>query len=230
MTILDTTPPSNAAAARRNMVEGQLAPNQIVDPALTAAMAGVPREAFVTGKLRSVAYLDEDLALGEGRYLMEPMVLGRLLQEAAPQKGEKALVVACGSGYGAAILAHLGLKVRALECDAALAQAAKANLAPNEGIEVSVVTGPLAAGDAAAQPFDVVFIEAAVEEVPRALLDQLAEGGRLVTVVRAAGGVGKATLFLRAGESLARRSLFDAATPLLPARIPGFRAAARFVF
>ena len=220
----------DSAAARRHMVESQLTPNQVHDPAVIAAMAAVPREAFVGESLRAVAYLDEDLALSADRYLLEPMVLGRLIQEAAPRPGDRALVVGCGTGYGAAILARLGLSVVALECDPDLVAAARANLAPLGDGRVEVVAGALAEGRAQAAPFDVILLAAAVEQVPDALLAQLAGDGRLVTVLRPGAGIGKAMLMERAGETFSRRILFDAATPRLPARIPGFSLAAGFVF
>ena len=95
------------AAARANMVESQIRPNKVTDPALIRALATLPRERFVRAERRPLAYVDEDLALGGGRFLMEPMVLARLIQTAAPEAGEIALVVGCGTGYAAAVLSRV---------------------------------------------------------------------------------------------------------------------------
>src|SRR3546814_3886861 len=87
------------AAARLNMVESQIRPNRVTDPRLVAAFETVAREAFVGEARRGISYIDEDLEVAPGRYLMEPMVLGRLLQAAAPQPGDMALDIGCATGY-----------------------------------------------------------------------------------------------------------------------------------
>ena len=109
------------AKARRNMVESQLRTNKVVDPAIVGAMGTVPREKFVPDGMAAIAYVDEDLPLGNGRFLMEPMVLGRMLQEAQPNADDAALLIGCGSGYSAAVLASLCSAVFALESDSAVA-------------------------------------------------------------------------------------------------------------
>jgi protein-L-isoaspartate(D-aspartate) O-methyltransferase len=94
------------ALARRNMVDGQLRPNRVTNAQLLAAIGDLPRERFLPEGLRSVAYADDDVPLGNGRYLMEPMVLARLVQFLQPRASDRALVVASGRGYGAALLAR----------------------------------------------------------------------------------------------------------------------------
>ena len=94
-------------AARLNMVESQLKPNKITMPAILEAMGDVPREIFVPKALRGIAYVDDDIAIGNGRYLTEPMVLGRLIEEARIKPGDIVLVIGCGTGYAAAVLARL---------------------------------------------------------------------------------------------------------------------------
>src|SRR5436190_14202860 len=111
--------------ARRNMIDGQLRPNRVTNPKLLAAIADLPRERFLPAGLRSVAYADDDVPLGNGRYLMEPMVLARLIQMLQTQPDDKALVVASGAGYGTALLARLVKSVVAVESDAALAGSAE---------------------------------------------------------------------------------------------------------
>ena len=213
------------AAARRNMVESQLRPNKVTDPALLEALSSVPRELFVPAPLRSVAYVDEDIPLGRGRFLMEPMILGRLLELAAVRFSDVALVVGAGFGYSAAVLGRIAGRVVALEDDHQLAQQAAQTLQGLGVANVTVVEGALVDGAPRLAPFDVILIDGAVERVPPAISEQLAEGGRLVAVIRAAG-IGRATLMTRQAGIVASRVAFDAAVPCLP----GFEADPAFVF
>jgi protein-L-isoaspartate(D-aspartate) O-methyltransferase len=212
------------AEARQNMVDNQLRANTIVDEGLIAAMGRIPREAFVPEALSGIAYVDEDLAIGDGRYMAEPMVLARLIQAAGVKQGDMVLDVGCGAGYSSAVLASLGASVVALECDPRLADRARANLTALGIAGVAVVTGDLAAGHAARAPYSVILIAGRVERLPLALTGQLAPGGRLVAVFAERGRVGQAVL-VHQGSS-ARVALFDAATH----PVPGFAAEPGFVF
>jgi protein-L-isoaspartate(D-aspartate) O-methyltransferase len=215
------------ALARRNMVEGQLRPNRVTNALLLSVIGELPRERFLPEALRSVAYADDDVPLGNGRFLMEPMVLARLIQTLQPQPGDRAMVVASGRGYGAALLARLVKSVVAVESDALLAAAA-AQTARELGLaDIRQTVGKLEAGAAASGPYDVILIEGAVQQVPPAILDQLAEGGRLATVVIGpAGALGVAQLFVKEGGVASGRPLFDAGTPSLS----GFAPPPRFTF
>ena len=218
---------TNFALARRNMVDGQLRPNRINDAGLLAALGELPRERFLPEGLRSVAYADDDVPLGNGRFVMEPMVLARLIQVLQPQAEDKALVAAAGLGYGAAILARLTKSVAAVETDAGLAATAAKTLQELGVSGVDPVAGPAEQGAAASAPYDVILIEGAVPEVPKAIADQLAEGGRLATVIAdPSGTLGVAHLFVKQGGVVSGRPLFDAGTPSLP----GFERPARFTF
>ena len=213
--------------ARRNMVDGQLRPNRVTNAQLLAAIGELPRERFLPAGLQSVAYADDDVPLGKGRFLMEPMVLARLFQTLQPLPDDKALVVASGAGYGAALLARLVKAVVAVEADAGLAGSAEQTIR-NLGItNVQQVVGKMEEGCAAQASYDVILIEGAVQNVPAAILDQLAEGGRLATVIAApAGMLGVAHLMVKEGGIVSGRPLFDAGTPPLP----GFSAPPRFTF
>jgi protein-L-isoaspartate(D-aspartate) O-methyltransferase len=202
-------------AARRNMVESQIRTNKVTNAALLESLGAVPRERFLPADRAFSAYVDDDVPMAPGRYLMEPMVFARLLQEAEPKLTERALVVGSGAGYGAAVLARLVASVIALESDVALSARGLEQFARLAVKGASQVTGPLAAGWPGAAPYDLIVIEGALEEVPQRLLDQLADGGRLVTVVKQAG-VGRATLFLKRGKTVSHRALFDAHVPMLP--------------
>jgi len=213
--------------ARRNMVDGQLRPNRVTNAQLLAAIGELPRERFLPAGLQSVAYADDDVPLGKGRFLMEPMVLARLLQTLQPLAEDKALVVASGAGYGAALLARLVKAVVAVEADAGLAGSAEQTIR-NLGItNVQQVVGRMEEGCVAQASYDVILIEGAVQKVPPAILDQLAEGGRLGTVIAAPTGMlGVAHLLVKEGGVASGRPLFDAGTPPLP----GFAAPPRFTF
>lgn len=213
------------ATARHNMVESQIRTNKVTDPALIGAFGELPRERFVPEGLRSVAYVDEDLELTRGRFLMEPMVLARLLQLATPKPEDIALDVGCGSGYASAVLARLCSAVVALESDRGLLARANALFDELQINNAVVVEGTLTEGYPRQAPYNVILVDGAVERIPQALFDQLAEGGRLVTV-QLDGGVGRGTLFLKSEGVVSRRPIFDAATPVLP----GFRAEPHFVF
>jgi protein-L-isoaspartate(D-aspartate) O-methyltransferase len=216
---------SDYVKIRTNMVDSQLRPNKVSDPALLDAFLAVPREAFVPEALKGSAYVDEDLPLGGGRYLLEPMVLGRLLQYAAIQPGEVVLEIGCATGYGSAILGRLARSVVAVESDPALLAQARANLGGQRN--VTLFEQRLDQGYAERAPYDVILIGGAVGEISPAVLDQLAEGGRLVTVIETrAGQLGEAVLLQRGATGVARRTLFEAGVHTLP----GFRPEPVFAF
>lgn len=214
------------STARRNMVDCQLRPNQVADPAILAAMLELPRERFVPPNYQSVAYIDEDLPLGGGRYLMEPMVLGRLLQIAEIGPEDVVLAIGCGAGYSAAVLSRLAGTVVAVEANPTLVAAAGELLAKLGCDNVAVIEGPLGGGCPTEAPFDVIFLDGAVAAVPDAIQAQLKEGGRLVSVLAEKGGVGRGIVMTRSKGGIGCRAIFDAATPFLP----GFEAKEEFVF
>ncbi|SMF14663.1 protein-L-isoaspartate(D-aspartate) O-methyltransferase [Tistlia consotensis] len=214
------------ATARLNMVESQLRTNRVFDAALLDAFEALPRERFVPEARRGFAYVDEDLPLGGGRYLMEPMVLGRLIQAAGIEPADSVLDVAGATGYGTALLARLAASVVLLEPDGALAQQAETTLDQLQVDNAVVVTGDPAQGYARQAPYEAIVVEAAVAELPAALLDQLAEGGRLVAPLLERPGLCRAVLARKDGGAVSQRVLFDCSTPVLP----GFERQEGFVF
>jgi protein-L-isoaspartate(D-aspartate) O-methyltransferase len=214
------------AAQRLAMVESQLRTNRVMDEAILEAFLAVPRERFVPPALSGIAYVDDDLPIGAGRYLMEPMVLARLLQLAAIGNAESVLEIGCATGYGTALLARLARQVVAVESDRSLAGQAVTRLRELGVTNAAIVEGPLTEGYAARAPYDVILFEGAVARLPETITNQLVEGGRLLCVLQEGGGMGRAHILTRIGGLLSRRAAFDAAVPLLP----GFQAEPSFVF
>jgi protein-L-isoaspartate(D-aspartate) O-methyltransferase len=214
------------SAARDCMVDSQVRPNKVFDPRILTAMRRIPREAFLPPDKVAFAYLDEDVKLPGGRALMEPMVIARLLQAAAVTPEEKTLVVAAGTGYGAALLAACGASVTALEDDPALlaiARPALAAWAPG----VTLVTGKLDAGWPAGAPYDLILVDGAVGRFPPALAQQLRpRSGRIVGVLCDGVSPGQAVVAEATPGGLRPQPLFDCNIPMIPALAP----AAGFVF
>lgn len=219
------------AAARRIMVDSQVRTSDVTDLRVIAAMLDVPRERFLPVGQADLAYLDFDAPVTSAergqpaRRLLKPMVLAKLLQAAEIADGDHVLDVGCATGYSSAVLARLASSVVALEQDAALAELAHDNLGALGLNQVQVVSGPLAEGWPPQRPYDVILLNGASEVVPKALLQQLKPGGRLVGVL-GRGPAGKAMLYCSIGGECGGRRIFDAAAPLLP----GFTAPLAFVF
>jgi protein-L-isoaspartate(D-aspartate) O-methyltransferase len=210
---------------RVHMVNGQLRAGGVVDKAVLAAFLEVPRQRFVAPGHASLAYLDRELPArgAKVRRLLAPMVLARMLQAATVVAGDRALDVAGGSGYGAAILAAMGAKVVLLESDAGAAEAAKAEL--HNRVNVTVVVGPLDSGAAALGPFDLIVVEGAFGVFPHSLIGLLADPGRLVGV-DASSEPSQAVVYEKKGGGISRRALFETKADLLD----GFRPRVSFTF
>lgn len=213
------------AQQRRQLVDGQLRTADVNDKALLAAILATSREGFVRAQDRAFAYIDRDLPVSpdgasEPRFMLAPMVFGRMAQAAAVKPTDRVLDVACGTGWSSSVLARMAAQVVALDNDT-MAAAARSALSGQSGIEV--VAGDLAQGVPAKGPFDVILVEGAIEVEPTALLAQLSDGGRLVAVA-GRGQSGRITLWTKSGTETGSIALLNAAAPLLPAFAlsPGF--------
>ena len=206
----------NFAAARGAMIDSQVRPNGITDRRLIDAMATLPREDFVPAVCKAVAYVDQDIPLRKGtkpRYMIQPMVFAKLAQLAEVRPTDKVLHVGAATGYGTAILARLAAQVVALESDADLATAGRKNL---EAVaNACIVEGALNEGVKSMAPFDVIFIEGRIEEMPQSLLGQSAERGRVVAVL-GLSDIAKACLWVNHAGVGACRAAFDASVAALP--------------
>ncbi|BCA57765.1 protein-L-isoaspartate O-methyltransferase family protein [Sphingomonas sp. HMP6] len=169
---------SGAVAMRHAMVASQLRTNAVSDVRVVAAMDTVAREAFLPAELASLAYRDTAVPLGHGRAQNVPIATGRLLTQAELRADDRVLLIGAAGGYTAAVLAELVADVVAVESEPTLASVARAALT---GIDrVMLIEGPLEAGHPAGAPYDVIVVDGAVEELPAALIEQVAIGGRVV--------------------------------------------------
>ena len=213
------------ARARDLMVESQVRPNDVTDMRILHAMRTLPRERFVPPQRRSLAYADMEVEVAAGRTLMRPRDLSKLVVALDPQAHERALEIAGGTGYGAAVLAHCCKEVVAHDPDPNLSFAAQAALDSCGLANTKTVSVPIADGWSDGAPYDVIMLNGAAEIVPEAWLKQLAPNGRLALIVRA-GAAGSARVYTKSGESTAYRVAFDAAPPV----VPGLEKPPAFVF
>lgn len=200
------------------MVDAQLRPEGVNYPPVVEAMAEVPREDFVAETARPLAYIDRCVPIGGGRLMSGPVVLGRLLTELVPLAGERALVIGCGTGYSAAVLKRIGLKVTGLECSPALASRAR-------DLGVDAVEGPLEEGFKAKAPYELILIDGAIEHIPEAVIAQLTDHGRLGTAL-IDRGISRLAVGRRAGTGFGLHTLADAGA----AALPGFARPRAFTF
>jgi protein-L-isoaspartate(D-aspartate) O-methyltransferase len=206
------------------MIEAQVRTNDVPNRRVHQALGAVPREVFVPKSMRSFAYAELEIDAGHGRWVWRPRDVAKLLNALDPQPGEVALVVAGGAGYAAAALAQLCETVIVLDAGAERVAQATKTLTEAGAANAAAVAGDLKAGRPADGPYGVIWIDGAVAEVPAALLDQLAEGGRLGVIVRE-GAVGRARVYTRARGVASARYVFDATVPPLAefAAAPAFR-------
>jgi protein-L-isoaspartate(D-aspartate) O-methyltransferase len=211
------------AAQRANMVESQVRPADVTDLRILAAMRDVARERFVPVAKRALAYMDACVEVARGRFLLDPRRFSKMLQLAEIAETDSVLDVGCGSGYSTAVISLLAASVIGLEQDAELVRVAGETLSATGFTKAQVVQGRLSDGLAPRAPFDVIFLNGAVEVRPERLLAQLREDGRLVCTVRE-GEAGYGRFYVKHDGAVGARDAFDAALPVLPgfARTPSF--------
>lgn len=216
----------NVEQARFNMIEQQIRPWDVLDPAVLSLLAVVKREDFVPAEHRALAFMDLEVPLPEGQQMFSPKLEARLLQELGVRKHERVLEVGAGSGHMAALLAHQARQVTSLEIRPTLARLAAANLerAAVANAQVRVMDGSQGLPDEA--PFDVILLSGSVPEVPQSILAQLAPGGRLAAIV-GMQPIMRAMLYTRSGGAgFHAVELFDTAAP----RLDGFAEPSSFTF
>jgi protein-L-isoaspartate(D-aspartate) O-methyltransferase len=213
------------AAMRNKMVDSQIRTTDVTSHPILNAFLSVKREEFVPERMKPLAYIDSDIEIGPGRFMMSPSPLAKMLQLVEIRPTDHVLDLGAGTGYTTALLAHFAGSVVALESDPELVTKARTNLESLGLSNISVVEGDLEAGCPSKAPFDVIFVDGAVETLPETLFSQLKEGGRLVAVIGRGLSSG-VRLYVRESGMYSERFAFNASIQMLP----GFRKAPEFQF
>lgn len=205
------------------MVDTQVRPSDVTKFPIIDAMLTVKREAFVPQSKRDVAYVDETVDVGEGRYALDPRSLAKMLDALDVQQDELVLDIGCGLGYSSAVLARMCEAVVAVEASKALADEAQAALAEQGYDNVAVIDAPLAEGASKHGPYDIIIIQGGVEQVPQALCEQLSDGGRIAAIFMN-GVLGQCRIGYKSQDTVTWRMAFNAGAPVLD----GFQAGTGF--
>lgn len=203
--------------ARKNMIDGQIHPAGVVNKDILDSFAAIPRELFVPDKLQSIAYMDQSLSLGQGRFLLEPAMYAKLLQGLAPSKDDVVLDIGTSSGYSSAILSPLVTTIIAIEKNKRQMDRSTRMWSTLELCNIALIEGDLAEGHAEDAPYSLITINGSVDRVPQSLLDQLADGGRLACFIRERGRTsGKAVIYSKDKQGrVSSKPIFDASVPYL---------------
>ncbi|MGN7438565.1 MAG: protein-L-isoaspartate O-methyltransferase family protein [Alcanivorax sp.] len=219
---------SDFALARKNMVDCQIRTAGVIDPWILDAFETIPREQFVPEKLSDVAYTDENIDIGQGRFLLEPIVHSKLLQAAKITDEDIVLDIGVGAGYSSAILSSKVTTIVALENNKRQMDKASRLWDKYDLCNIALIESGLENGEPKHAPYSLIIINGAVAEVPQVILDQLDIGGRLLTITKKPHqNVGSATLFYKSENgTISSTALFDAGVPYLQ----GFEPKVEFQF
>ncbi len=198
------------------MLESQIRPNKVIDELVLSAFLEIPRELFVQKSMRDIAYIDEDLPLSNGRYLIEPMVLARMVQSLELKVSDNVMIIGVGTGYSTAIISKIVTSVIGVESRSPLIQKAENNLAQLEITNTVLFKERLQEGYSKEAPYNAILIDGGVSDVPSSILNQLADDGKLVSIYRSENtAVGEASIWMRSGKKFSRKCLFNAQVPTL---------------
>ena len=213
--------------ARKNMVESQIRPNHVKDIKVIDAFAKVPREKFLPNSLLSIAYIDDEIQIVRNRSMMKPMILARFYQEMKLSKDDTVLHIGSNFGYGSAVLSQLCKAVISLEGDKKLFEKSSESLLSLGIDNVFPLHGNMEAGFDEEAPFDIIFIEGAIEEIPEPLFNQLSLNGRLATIMKPKDNIiGKGYIFKKLDLGIDEREIFDANS----IKLPIFKSKSNFIF
>ncbi|MDG1707982.1 MAG: protein-L-isoaspartate O-methyltransferase [Emcibacteraceae bacterium] len=216
---------TNESTMRRHMIDGHLLPNNVTDQNVIDAIEHVNREVFVPEGSKGVAYIDKSIKVSDDRYMMEPLTLAKMLNAANIKSDELALDIAPNTGYSSAVLSKLVDAVVAIEEDKTLSDIATENLASENCDNVAVINSTHVDGLEKQGPYDLIFINGMIDEVPQAFLNQLNAGGRILCVLNQ-DGFGRAAVVTYNDKIMGVRIVFDTSAP----RLNGFEKITEFVF
>lgn len=200
---------------RTMMVDTQVRPSDVTKFPIIEAMLHVPRELYVPAARREIAYLGGNIDLGNGRVMLDPRTLAKMLDALDIQRSDVVLDLGCGLGYSTAVIARLADFVVAVDDDELRADRAQTNLSDNGVDNAAVISGPLAAGAAKSGPYDAIILQGAVERLPDALLAQLKDGGQIAAIF-AEGALGVVRIGHKTNGQVNWRFAFNASAPVLP--------------
>ncbi len=214
----------HASVLNTHMVDNQLRTAGVFAAPVLDAFLSVQRGAFVPAASQSIAYSDSIISIGAGRFMLAPLVLGKILQALPNVNGKSVAVYGAATGYSVALLAHMGAQVVAVQSHPEIAQFARNALASTGFVSIPVVECGIEAPEMQKQ-FEIIIIEGSVHAVPQVILDKISEGGQLLTII-GAGHMGSVTRFIKTDGNVSRTTLFEASAPV----VPGFEAPDQFVF
>lgn len=201
--------------ARANMVKSQILPQNIRNELLVEIISKTPRQIFIPEERQGIAYMDEAVMVGGGRYIMPPMVFAKMVEVLDIKGNESILDIACGTGYSSVILANLCRKVVAVESNNDLASKAHLNLNKLGVNNVIIIGDRLVDGHEESAPYDIIFINGAIKEVPASLLGQLGDNGKLITIISKARNMGSIVLLKKINGVTSSEDIFDVNLPLI---------------
>lgn len=201
--------------ARINMVKSQILPQNITNQALVDIIAKTPRQIFVPEEKHGISYIDGSINVGGGRYLLPPMVFAKMVEALNLQNNGSVLDIACGTGYSSAILANFFKKVVAVESNTELASRAHLNLNKLGIDNVFIIGNNLADGYEEAAPYDAIFINGAVKEIPQKLFDQLLDNGKLVTILSYTTYSARVVVFTKINGKVSGNDVLDINLPII---------------
>ncbi|MBC8408647.1 MAG: protein-L-isoaspartate O-methyltransferase [Rhodobacteraceae bacterium] len=195
------------------MVDTQVRPSDVTKFPIIDAMLKISREQFLPNNLRSIAYIGDHISLKNNRVLLDPRIFAKMLDALELKTGELVLVIGCGNGYGVAVMSQIAEAVVGID-EPDMCSDAEECLASQEIDNAYIVEGVLNLGNKKHGPYDSVFIEGGVEEIPMAIIEQLKDGGRMVALF-ADGIVGRVMLGIKKGKNINWRFEFNAMAPIL---------------
>lgn len=202
-------------AARINMVKSQILPQRISNKLLVEIISDIPRHIFVPEDKQGIACIDGKILVGNGRYLLPPMIFSMMLEALDLQGNETVLDIACGTGYSSAILAKLCKKITALESSSELASKAHQNFNKLGIKNIIIINNILSEGHREGSPYDAIVVNGAVNEIPEELFEQLNENGKLVAIISKEANLGKIVVFTKKSGKISNNEIFETNLPII---------------